>query len=167
MTPTEQYVRVRLLLFLAGARFKIGGLDAQAGLYCLCDQHVRFGHRSRTCPGGVERRWLNLTVGASSPVVSIKKHKNDNDDDDNNNNHHGKGKKNNDGDAGLSECTIIQPGGGGGCKTWIEMGVRENEKRQQVLRLCSRQKPGHKRQSVRWRQQDWQRRHKANRREAG
>ena len=50
----------------------------------------------------------NLTLAASSPVVSIKKHKNDDDDDDNNNddNHHGKGKKNNEG-AGLSECTII------------------------------------------------------------
>ena len=64
----------------------------------------------------------NLTLAASSPVVSIKKHKNDDDDDDNNNddNHHGKGKKNNDGDAGLSECTIIQPGGGGGCKTGLK-----------------------------------------------
>ena len=63
----------------------------------------------------------NLTLAASSPVVSIKKHKNDDDDDDNNNddNHHGKGKKNNEG-AGLSECTIIQPGGGGGCKTGLK-----------------------------------------------
>ncbi len=60
---------------------------------------------------------LNLTLGASSPVVSIKKHKNDDDDDQGNNedHHHGKNKKNND-DAGLSECTIQQPGGGGGCK---------------------------------------------------
>ena len=63
----------------------------------------------------------SLTATASSPVLSVKKHKSDDDDDDNNDdNHHGKGKKNNDGDAALSECTIIQPGGGGGCKTGLK-----------------------------------------------
>ena len=78
------------------------------------------GIGGRTTQAGWSDAGSNLTAGASSPVVSIKKHKNDNDDDDNNNNHHGKVKKNNDGDAGLSECTIIQPGGGGGCKTGLK-----------------------------------------------
>jgi len=45
---------------------------------------------------------------------------------------------------------------------WIEVGVRENEKRQQVLRLRSRQKQGYKHQPVRWRRQDELRWHKAS-----
>ena len=59
----------------------------------------------------------NLTLAASSPVVSIKKHKNDDDDDQGNNedHHHGKNKKNND-DTGLSECTIQGSNSGGSCK---------------------------------------------------
>jgi hypothetical protein len=51
----------------------------------------------------------NLTLGASSPIISIKKHKNDDDDD-----HHHKN-KNSDDESGLTDCTIQQSGGGGGC----------------------------------------------------
>ncbi|MCJ7598591.1 MAG: hypothetical protein MUO41_08185 [Methyloceanibacter sp.] len=58
----------------------------------------------------------NLTLGASSPLVSVKKNKNhDDDEEDNDDRHHGKGNKNGDDGAGLSECTIQQSGGGGGC----------------------------------------------------
>jgi hypothetical protein len=52
----------------------------------------------------------NLTLGAASPVISIKNQKNDDDDDD----HHHKN-KNSDDDSGLTDCTIQQSGGGGGC----------------------------------------------------
>lgn len=73
----------------------------------------------------------SLTSSNSSPVISIKKHKSDDDDHgDNDDHHHGKNKKHND-DAGLSECTIQQPGGGGGCKTGFK-------------RVCEKMKSGNK-----------------------
>ena len=56
----------------------------------------------------------NLSGGASSVVVSVKKHKNDDGDEDGDHNK-GKKKKTSDGE-GLSECTIQSPNGGGGCK---------------------------------------------------
>ena len=52
----------------------------------------------------------SLTLGASSPLISVKKNKNHDDDD---NDHHKK--KNSDDDFGLETCTIQTTEGGGGC----------------------------------------------------
>ena len=103
----------------------------------------------RTTQAGWSDAGSNLTAGASSPVVSIKKHKNDN-------------KKNNDGDAGLSECTIIQPGGGGGCKTGLKWVCEKMKSGNKCCGCVPDKSQGTSAKSVRWRQQDWQRRHKAN-----
>lgn len=56
----------------------------------------------------------SLTSGATSPLMSVKKKK-----------------KNEDDGSGLSECTIQQPGGGGGCKSGFK-------------RVCEKMKSGDK-----------------------
>ena len=69
----------------------------------------------------------SLKLGASSPLISVKKNKKHDDGDDD---HHHKN-KNTDDDAALSECTIEQPGGGGGCKGGFK-------------RVCEKMKSGKK-----------------------
>ncbi len=56
----------------------------------------------------------SLTLGATSPLMSVKKKK-----------------KNEDDGAGLTECTIQQPGSGGGCKAGFK-------------RVCEKMKSGNK-----------------------
>ncbi|MGI8724132.1 MAG: hypothetical protein ACR2J1_01955 [Methyloceanibacter sp.] len=56
---------------------------------------------------------------------------NKNDDDDDDDDDRGKGKKKKDAQSELSECTIQEPGGGGGCKTGFK-------------RVCEKMKSGKK-----------------------
>ena len=92
-----------------------------------------FGFGARPGQAGWSDAGSSLTLGASTQLISVKKNKNHDDDDDDDDHDHGKGnkKKNSDDDAGLSECTIQQSGGGGGCKGGFK-------------RVCEKMKSGKK-----------------------
>ena len=75
---------------------------------------LALGFEGQLVQAGWSDAGSNLASGASSPLISVKKNKKHDDDG-----------------AGLSECTIQQPGGGGGCKAGFK-------------RVCEKMKSGDK-----------------------
>ena len=83
---------------------------------------------------GLSTNCVAADGGATSLLVQVKDKKgkkNKHGDDHNGRQSH---------DDGLTECTIQSPGSGGGCKSGFNYVVRENEERQEMLRLRGRQR---------------------------